>query len=285
MLLKKYNLILLLIFFSTGCSPLKIADVLSPYSGYEVTTNVPYGTLERQKLDIYRPTKSQNTKDIIIFIYGGSWKSGEKSDYRFIAQPFSENGFTTVIPNYRLYPEVRFPDFNKDVAKAVAWVHRNLSNSTGPKNIVLVGHSAGAHIAALISLDPKYLEVEGLSPSIIKTWVSLAGPLAFNPLKTNSIRPIFETIKDDIKQAQPINFSRKNSRPAVLFHGKKDTTVYEKNSILTAMALKKNENKVIQKSFASIGHIGLLLSIAKPDLFGVDLVKEITHSISKLSEP
>ena len=118
---------------------------------------------------------------------------------------------------------------------------------------------------------PKYLEVEGLSPSIIKTWVSLAGPLAFNPLKTNSIRPIFETIKDDIKQAQPINFSRKNSRPAVLFHGKKDTTVYEKNSILTAMALKKNENKVIQKSFASIGHIGLLLSIAKPDLFGVDL--------------
>ena len=185
MLLKKYNLILLLIFFSTGCSPLKIADVLSPYSGYEVTTNVPYGTLERQKLDIYRPTKSQNTKDIIIFIYGGSWKSGEKSDYRFIAQPFSENGFTTVIPNYRLYPEVRFPDFNKDVAKAVAWVHRNLSNSTGPKNIILVGHSAGAHIAALISLDPKYLEVEGLSPSIIKTWVSLAGPLAFNPLKTS----------------------------------------------------------------------------------------------------
>ena len=285
MLLKKYTLILLLIFFSTGCSPLKMADALSPYSGYEVTTNVPYGTLERQKLDIYRPTKSQNTKDIIIFIYGGSWKSGEKSDYRFIAQPFSENGFITVIPNYRLYPEVRFPDFNKDVAKAVAWVHRNLSNSTGPKNIILVGHSAGAHIAALISLDPKYLEAEGLSPSIIKTWVSLAGPLAFNPLKTSSIRPIFETIKDDIKQAQPINFSRKNSRPAVLFHGKKDTTVYEKNSILTAMALKKNENKVIQKSFASIGHIGLLLSIAKPDLFGVDLVKEITHSISKLSEP
>ena len=285
MFLNKYPLILITIFLGAGCSPLKVADVLSPYSGYEVTTNVAYGTLKRQRLDIYRPTKSKNTKDIIIFIYGGSWKSGEKSDYRFIAQPFSENGFITVIPNYRLYPEVRFPDFNKDIAKAVAWVHRNLSNPAGPKNIILVGHSAGAHIAALISLDPKYLEAEGLSPSIIKTWVSLAGPLAFNPLKTRSTRPIFETVKDDIKQAQPINFSRKNSRPAVLFHGKKDTTVYEKNAILTAQALKKNDNRVIQKSFAGIGHIGLLLSIARPDLLGLDLVKEITRSISKLSEP
>ena len=285
MFLNKYTFILLCIFLSAGCSPFKVADVLSPYSGYEVITNVPYGTLERQKLDIYTPTKKQKSSDIIIFIYGGSWKSGEKSNYRFIAQPFTNAGFITIVPNYRLYPEVRFPEFNKDVAKAVAWVHRNLSNSTGPKNIVLVGHSAGAHIAALISLDPKYLEVEGLSPSIIKTWVSLAGPLAFNPLKTRSTRPIFETVKDDIKQAQPINFSRKNSRPAVLFHGKKDTTVYEKNAILTAQALKKNDNRVIQKSFAGIGHIGLLLSIARPDLLGLDLVKEITRSISKLSEP
>ena len=89
MVLNKYTLILMCIFVCVGCSPFKVADVLSPYSGYEVTTNVSYGTLERQKLDIYTPTKKQKSSDIIVFIYGGSWKSGEKSNYRFIAQPFT----------------------------------------------------------------------------------------------------------------------------------------------------------------------------------------------------
>ena len=239
MFVNKYNLILLCFFLCVGCSPFKVADVLSPYSGYEVTTDVSYGTLERQKLDIYTPTKKQKSSDIIIFIYGGSWKSGEKSNYRFIAQPFTNAGFLTIVPNYRLYPEVRFPEFNKDVAKAVAWVYQNFSRSKDSKNIILVGHSAGAHIAALISLNPNYLEAEGLSPSIIKTWVSLAGPLAFDPLKTKSTRPIFEKIGDDIKQAQPVTFADRNSPPVLLIHGKEDRTVYEKNSLLMSMALKK----------------------------------------------
>ena len=283
MLLNKYTLILILIFIGAGCSPFKVADVLSPYSGYEVTADVPYGTHERQKLDIYTPTKKQKSTDIIIFIYGGSWKSGEKSNYRFIAQPFTKAGFVTIVPNYRLYPEVRFPEFNKDVAKAVAWVHQNFSRSKDSKNIILVGHSAGAHIAALISLNPNYLEAEGLSPSIIKSWVSLAGPLAFDPLKTKSTRPIFETSKDDIKQAQPVTFADRNSPPVLLIHGKEDKTVYEKNSLLMSMALKKNGNRVIQKSIEGLGHLGILLAIAKPKLFGVDIIKEIKGSISEFN--
>ena len=92
---------------------------------------------------------------------------------------------------------------------------------------------------ALISLDPNYLEAEGLSPSIIKSWVSLAGLLAFDPLKTKPTRPIFETIEDDIKQARPVNFADRNSPPVLLIHGKEDKTVYEKNSLLMSMALKK----------------------------------------------
>ena len=283
MFLNKYTLILMCIFFCVGCSPFQVADFLSPYSGYEVKTDVSYGTLERQKLDIYTPTKKQKSSDIIVFIYGGSWKSGEKSDYRFIAQPFTNAGFITIVPNYRLYPEVRFPEFNKDIAKAVAWVYQQFSRPKNSKNIILVGHSAGAHIAALISLNPNYLEAEGLSPSIIKTWVSLAGPLAFNPLKTKSTRPIFETIKDDIKHAQPVTFADRNSPPVLLIHGKADKTVYEKNSRLMSIALKKNGHRVIQKSIEGLGHLGILLAIAKPKLFGVDIIKEIKGSISEFN--
>ena len=111
----------------------------------------------------------------------------------------------------------------------------------------------------------------------------MAGPLAFNPLKTKSTRPIFETSKDDIKQAQPVTFANRNSPPVLLIHGKADKTVYEKNSLLMSMALKKNGNKVIQKSIEGLGHLGILLAIAKPKLFGVDIIKEIKGSISEFN--
>ena len=284
MFLNNYILISIFIFLSTGCSPFKVADILSPYSDYKLNADVSYGTLGRQKLDVYTPTKTPISDDIIVFIYGGSWRSGEKSNYRFIAQPFADAGFIAIVPNYRLYPEVRFPEFNNDVAKAIAWVHRNFSNSEDLKNIILVGHSAGAHIAALISLNPNYLGAEGLSPSIIKSWVSLAGPLAFNPLKTKSIRPIFETIKNDIKQAQPINFVSKNSPPALLLHGKEDTTVYEKNSLLMAKACENKGVITLQKSFKNLGHAGLLLSITEPDFFGVNPIQEIIEFTKQLSD-
>ena len=112
MILKKFILALLISLLSTACSPFKAADILSPYSGYTVTKDLPYGKLHRQTLDVNTPTGKLASEDIIIFIYGGSWTSGEKSNYRFIAQPFAEAGFKTILPNYRLYPEVKFLDIS-----------------------------------------------------------------------------------------------------------------------------------------------------------------------------
>ena len=283
MILKKFILALLISSLCTACSPFKVADILSPYSGYTVKKDLSYGTLHRQTLDVYTPTGKLASEDIVIFFYGGSWKSGEKSNYRLIAQPFAEAGFKTILPNYRLYPEVKFPEFVADAAKAVAWVYRQ-QPKTKPSKIILIGHSAGAHIAALLALNPYFLEAEGLPRSIIKAWVSLAGPLAFNPLNTKSTRPIFETARNNIKQTQPISFANKNSPPAILFHGKDDKTVYEKNSIVMAKILKENGNKVIHKSFDGLGHIGLLLSIAGSDLFEIDVRNEIIKSLAELSK-
>ena len=91
------------------------------------------------------------------------------------------------------------------------------------------------------------------------------------------------TIEDDIKQAQPVTFADRNSPPVLLIHGKEDKTVYEKNSLVMSMALKKNGNRVIQKSIEGLGHLGILLAIAKPKLFGVDIIKEIKGSISEFN--
>ena len=103
---------------SAGCSPLIFADPLSPYDGYELEADVPYGIHRRQKLDIYEPLTEENKEIIIMFIYGGSWRSGERSNYRFIAQRFVSQGYTTIVPDYRLYPEIQFPAFINDIAKS-----------------------------------------------------------------------------------------------------------------------------------------------------------------------
>ena len=110
--------------FSKGCSPLIFADPLSPYDGYKLEPDVAYGIHRRQKLDIYEPLIEENKEIIIMFIYGGSWRSGERSNYRFIAQPFVSQGYTTIVPDYRLYPEIQFPAFVEDIAEAIVWTHR-----------------------------------------------------------------------------------------------------------------------------------------------------------------
>jgi acetyl esterase/lipase len=269
--------------FSISCSPIKLADLLSPYDGYELTSGISYGSKTRQKLDIYKPITKDAKETILIFIYGGSWRSGSRSDYRFIAQSFASEGYTIIVPDYRLYPEVKFPAFVKDICKAILWVHQKYKKKNGKPKIILVGHSAGAHIAALLALDDRYLREEGASSAkIIKGWVALAGPHAFNPLQTKSTSPIFEDFKNKIKQTQPKNFARLNAPPGLLLHGNKDTVVYEKNSIIMADAIKEKKGEVTFKSLDGVGHIGILLSMTESSFFHTSAKQEIVNFIETL---
>ena len=269
--------------FSVSCSPIKLADLLSPYDGYDLTSDISYGSKTRQKLDIYKPIGKDIKDTILIFIYGGSWRSGSRSDYRFIAQSFASEGYTIIVPDYRLYPEVKFPAFVKDIGKAILWVHQKYKKKNSKPKIILVGHSAGAHTAALLALDDRYLREEGASVSkIIKGWVALAGPHAFNPLQTESTRPIFRAFKNKIKQTQPKNFARHNAPPGLLLHGNKDKVVYETNSIIMAAAIKKENGKVTFRSLDGLGHIGILLSMTGSSLFDSSAKQEIVNFIETL---
>ena len=277
---KPFTPLLLLIF--VACSPFSVIDAIVPEEGYERETAIPYGAEERQKLDLYRPTRPNSDHSIIVFLYGGSWRMGDRRQYRFAAQPLAAAGYTTVVPDYRLYPEVRFPDFVSDAAKAVAWVQRELVGEGEPPRIVLVGHSAGAHTAALLALDRRFLVAEGLSSSILKGWVGLAGPYAFNPLKTRSVRPVFELIAGDIDQGRPIAFARPGAPPALLLHGTSDTTVYPLNSERLEAALRLAGSSVIYKPLENVGHIAIVVSIAQPGLGGAKIVSEIAQFIRGL---
>lgn len=123
---------------------------------------------ERQTLDVYAPT---NGKDhpVILWIHGGGWRAGNKTGVQKKPEAFVEKGFVFVSTNYRFVPNVTIKEMTGDIAKAIHWTHDHAKEYGGdPNTIFVMGHSAGAHLAALVCTDDRYLKAEGLSLSIIK---------------------------------------------------------------------------------------------------------------------
>src|SRR5580692_2852779 len=135
-----------------GCSPVALLNATVPRKGYALEPDIAYGPDPRQKLDLYRPDTPRADDKAVIFFYGGSWDSGRKSDYLFVAQALCASGYIVVIPDYRIYPEVRFPAFVEDGAQAVRWA----SDRVGSGRLFVMGHSAGAHIALMLMTNTPY---------------------------------------------------------------------------------------------------------------------------------
>ena len=248
----------------TACSPLSVLNASVPADSYTVETDIAFGDGARDRLDVYEPAKPDPDGTVVVFFYGGSWKRGDRADYRFMGEAFASQGYVTVVPDYRLYPEVRFPAFVEDAADAVRWVHRNIALYGGnPDRIVLAGHSAGAHIAALLALDTRYLGRAGVPPSSVKGLIGLAGPYAFDPRRYRSTRPIFASAVDPF-DTRPINFVRPGAPPALLLHGQGDTVVRPSNSERLATALRASGVEVSYLPRPGVGHIRILLNFAAP---------------------
>lgn len=185
-----------------------------------------YGPEPSQKLDIYMSARGQKTPlEVIVFFYGGRWTYGAKEDYRFVGAAFAERGFLVVIPDYRKYPHVRFPVFVEDAAKALNWVHEHIAESHGnPARIHVMGHSAGAHIGALVAADPRYLADQGKDRSVvIRDFVGLAGPYAFTPDEPD-LEEMFGP-PENYPNMQVTTFIDGTQPPMLLLHGERDTAV------------------------------------------------------------
>lgn len=141
--------------------------------------NIPYAQAPNTdpnllSLDIYSPLNATGAHPIMIYIHGGGWSTGDKKDVNHKPQFFVNAGFVFVSVNYRLTPKVKFPTHAYDVAEAVAWIFKNIARYGGdPQKINLIGHSAGAHLAVLISSDERYLLAQGLSLKNIRSVISL----------------------------------------------------------------------------------------------------------------
>jgi arylformamidase len=142
-----------------------------------LTSNIPYAdpAHERQVLDVHAPDGADNLP-VVFWIHGGGWQTGDKTDVQIKPRVFAERGFVFVSTNYRLLPHVEMGELFRDVAKSLGWVHRNIGAYGGdPTRIFVMGHSAGAQLAALLCIDDRYLKAEGVPFDVLKGCVPVDG--------------------------------------------------------------------------------------------------------------
>ena len=254
----------------TSLRPVDIVNKTISTAGLRVFRNIPFGRHLRQKLDVYCPAGASpliaergipvQPQPVIVFFYGGSWQTGDRRDYKFVAAQLAKRGFVVVVPDYRLYPEVKFPSFLEDGATAVSWVFRNiLAHGGDPAAVFLMGHSAGAYNAMMLALDTAYLGRVGHDPARIAGVIGLAGPYDFLPFHSATMARIFSGPADE-KLTQPITHVREGAPPALLLHGGRDKTVLPRNTAMLAARLRAAGNAVETRIYPKLGHTGMILA-------------------------
>ena len=219
------------------------------------------GNHARQRLDVFVPDQVAANAPVEVFFYGGGWREGARDDYEFVVSGLTKSGFIVVLPDYRLYPEVRFPTFVEDAAMAVAWTHDNASNFGGdPDNLFVAGHSAGAHLAAMVALDARYLAANNKPVSVIHGLIGLSGPYDFLPLESSYLLNVFpQTIRE---QSQPVIFVTADAPPTLLIHGTEDDTVLPSISESLAAKLRAVNVPVEVKLYDGMGHARIVAALA-----------------------
>lgn len=243
-----------------------------------------YGPLPAQRLDVIAPS-APGPHPVLIFIHGGGWNSGRPEDYHFIGRVFARAGYTVVLPGYRLGPEGVYPHMLEDGAAAVAWAARNVARYGGdPNQIVLMGHSAGAHTAVMLGLERQWLGRNGLPDSLVKGVVGLSGPYDFFPFTSDSARQAFGHV-DDPKLTQPIAFARGDAPPMLLLTGDADTTVKPRNSKILAKALTDRGGRAELVILPGVDHAGPVLKLAQPFARDTSVATPILRFLGELRQP
>ncbi len=246
----------------SGCSPAAVLNVLAP--DRLAAEGVRYGGGPRQRLDIYRPP-GIGPFPVMVFLYGGAWDSGNRSMYRFVGDAFAAHGILTVIPDYRLWPEVRYPAFLQDCALALAWTRANIALYGGSSSApALIGHSAGAYNAAMLALDPSLLGALGRSPrGDLSRVVGLAGPYDFLPLHSDTLRAVFGPGPAG-PSTQPISHVDGRNPPMLLLAGIADRTVKPANTIRLAARIRASNGPVEERLYPGVDHLEIVGAIGRP---------------------
>ncbi len=232
-------------------------------------TSQAYGSHDRQRADVYLPPERLQAPaggwPMVVFFYGGSWRSGERGDYAFVGRSLAARGMVVVVADYRLHPEVRYPEFIEDSAQAVAWAWQQAGEwQVNRRRVFVMGHSAGAYNAAMVALDARWLSRHHLQPSVLAGFIGLAGPYNFLPLRVDSLKPVFgfpQTPAD----SQPVLHAHASAPPSWLFTAAADSFVSPTlNTDSLAYRLRSAGAQVETRTMLRTSHITLVAALASP---------------------
>jgi acetyl esterase/lipase len=268
-----------------GCMPLSTFNALVESDSHELIT-AAYGASSRQHLDVYVPVETPARVSpaqgwpLVVFFYGGSWKYGERADYRFVGEALAARGIAAVIPDYRLYPEVRYPDFLKDNAAATAWALREAARfGADPKRVFVMGHSAGGYNAAMVALDARWLGGESITPTQLAGWIGLAGPYEFLPIENPDVKPVF-LHPDTPLESEPIRHVSAAVPPTFLAAAPDDDLVNpERNTKQLASKLQKTGIPVTLQIYPYTSHTTLIGAFAFPLRFLAPVLDDVVEFV------
>ena len=251
--------------FLAACSPIKVLNALTPSNTFTKTAAIAYGDDSRQKLDVYRPAPAISNAPVVVFFYGGSWNSGSRDDYTFVGEALASRGIVVVVADYRLYPQVRYPLFLEDSARAVAWTRTHIREFSGnAQRMYLMGHSSGGYNAAMLALDANLLGAVGMSPKDLRGWIGLAGPYDFLPIENPDVRPVFFWPVSP-PQSQPINHVSRGAPPALLIAASRDDLVDPaRNTAGLARKMREVGVSVQDLYYSRPSHITLVATLSRP---------------------
>lgn len=276
-----------------GCSALQVVNSVSKIYTAEVKANIAFGTHPKLKYDLYLPDSANqdfSNTPVIVFFFGGSWNRGDKSEYEFVGRRLASMGYITAVPNYRLYPEVKYPDFLEDGAQSIANLRNELAKPEYQQykpatQYILMGHSAGAYNAAMLALDPQWLTAVGVNhQASVKGLIGLAGAYNIYPIKDTDVQPVFHH-PDYPPQSQPIDYSKRPNAPTLLLAPETDNLVsIERNTQTLHQSLEAAGNNSVIHTIEGTDHITLIGTLSPLLFFKGSSIKPIDAFIRSLHE-
>lgn len=260
-----FLLSILLLLTSCASTGSYFINIIAKLGEYQKVGDIPYNA--KNNLDIYIPNSASDEKKspVVIFFYGGCWGACQntfKEDYEFLADALTKKGYIVVIPDYQHYPEVKFKTIISDAAHATQWVKDNISMYKGDSHsLFLMGHSAGAHLAIMLSVKREYLKPETYAS--IKGGIGLAGPYDFIPYTEPYLPGVFGP-ESEAAYSQPINFIQGDEPPLLLMYGKQDTLVEPKSIINLTKIIEQKKGSVKTVYYKDLGHIGIMSGFSRP---------------------
>ena len=265
-----------------GCSATGLLAGLTASPSITIQRDAPYAVGVRHTLDVYRPAQGGLAKPVVVFLYGGGWDQGDKEDYRFVGQTLASQGFVTIIPDYRVYPAVRYPAFLQDNALAVRWARDHAAEYGGdPAKLFLMGHSAGAYNAVMLGVDRRWLGAVGLDPRRdVRGIIGLAGPYDFLPLHSDELKIIFGP-PEARPDTQPINHADGQAPPMLLMTDLGDKVVDPGNTERMASRIRERGGRVETAAFPGLSHALVLGAIAPPLSFLAPVGRKVNDFIGR----